>query len=961
VLAYNKTKITWSDKSNNETGFQVYRSLKAKGGYNIIYTTTANVTQYQDSGLSANTTYYYKVNAFNSYGTSLLTDSALARTSKLATLKAPTNLKATSQSSTSIDITWKDVDTTETNYQVLRSESDSFNFKPAALLPANSISFTDTALYGNTAYYYKVYALSATSTSAERPAAKAITKNNSPVINFKFSQKSVPYGVQTIAAINGTDQDGDTLTFTATGLPSFVSITNTNFNTANLIFNPSSSQQGNYQNIKVIAKDSKGGSDTDIFQLTVNDNFYPAMDSIKDYVLNEGDILTIPLNATDQNASDNLTWTLNGLPQNYSLNNVSNGKANLVLSPNYGASGNYIIQVTVNDGNGGSTLRQFNLSINDKDPSQTIYARFKELDAIGLPWNDITGVNSTNFKDNLNRATTVGLSMQTSWWATWHEGPQTGNNSGIYPDPVLKDYYYFGNLGGPQTVTSKLTGLDTSKLYNISFYAGSNWSGASNNGSTIFTIGSQAISLPVQNNTTKTADFSTIKPAADGTISFTMSKDVNTPSGYINAIVIKSLYTDSAKPATPTFLVASNVPGKGVQLTWNDVAYNETGYKVFRATDINGPYITVNGSLSFGSTSYLDSSAAGSTQYYYYVKAANNQIQTASNPSDTVSITTTDKVPVITPIASITLKNNQQTTINVVAKDDSTDHVTLTIENLPSFVTFTDNGNGKGTITVTPNAGVTGTFENITVKATDLSDSSSSVAFNITVTDQNLNSVYVNFSTGTLASSPWNNFTSWPNANTTLSNLYDDNNNLTTVSLKLNNGFQGNFAVGMQPGNNKGVYPEIIMRTGLYEGSTRTDSIQLSGLTKNKKYNFVFFNSHDDGLKGNTNFTINGQTVSLNATHNINATASINGIIPDVNGQVVIKVAKAAGADYAYINSLIIQSYDSTLKLLAPSDLRIVNTTKQSAKLQWADRSFDETGFEIWRASDTTNPSYSLK
>ena len=957
ATATDKINITWADKSNNETGFEVYRSFKPVLDYNIIYTSAANVTQYQDTGLLANTLYYYKIKAINNFGTSAYTTNVSTKTLKATNPKPPTGLTAVALSSSSIKISWNDVDSSEINYQVFRSASDSFNFKPAALLPANSTTFTDTLLYGNTDYYYKVKTINAVTISVDKPAVKAKTLNNPPVITNKFNQKSVTQGIQTTVDFTATDPDGDTLSFGALNLPAFASLVSAGFNKASLILNPATSDRGNYPNIKIYTTDKKGGSDTTTFSLTVDNNRYPVINTIPDYTLTEGDVTSIVLTATDKNSTDSITWIVTGLPSSYSIKPITSRKANLTLKPDYAAAGTYAVQVTANDGNGGISSTQFNLTVNDKDPNLTVDVRFKEQDSMGFPWNDVTSVNTSNFKDILNRPTTIGLQMQTTWFSTWHEGPQTGNNSGIYPDPVLKDYYYFGSNGGPATVTSKITGLDTSKLYALSFYAGSNFAGAANNGTTIFAIGAQSIPLAVQNNTTKTADFNNIKPAADGTVTFTMSKGANTPSGYINAIVIKSIYTDGSKPLTPTFLVATNA-AKGVQLTWNDNAYNEIGYNVYRSTNASGPFTLINGTLPGNTTSYVDTSAAGITQYYYIVKATN---QTGiSDSSNVATVLTTDKVPVITPISSIIIKNNQQQTINVTAKDDATDHVTLTPSNLPSFVTFTDNGNGSGFFSVNPTSGIIGTFEDVTVKATDNSDSSSVASFNITVTDQTVTSVYVNFSNGSLAASPWNNFTSFPSTNATLSNLLDDNGSTTTVAVKILNAFQNNFAGGMQPGNNKGVYPEIVMRTGILEGSTKTDSIQLSGLTKSKKYNFVFFNSHDDGLKGNTNFTVNNQTVSLNATHNINTTAEINGIVPDANGQVTIKVAKASGADFAYLNSLIIQSYDSTQTLLAPSDLRVVSTTRNTVGLQWADRSFDESGFEIWRASDTTNPSYTL-
>jgi predicted esterase len=959
AVSYDKISITWSDESNNEKGFQVYRSFTSGGAYKIVFTTDSNVTSYVDSGLTPSTKYFYKINAVNNYGASPFTDNISAKTFNLPLPLAPSNFKAKALSVSSIRLTWNDRDTGETNYQVFRSVSDTFNFKPAALLPANSTSFTDTGLYGNINYFYRLNAINTISSSLDKATTltSAKTKNNPPVIISKFSHKYIPYGIQSIVQIKAIDADADPLSFYAVNLPSFANLVDNGNGTASLIFNPSLAQQGNYTNVKLFVKDTLNGKDSDIFTLTVNNNYYPLIDSIPDYTMNEGDSLIITLNASDQNSQDSLTWSVSGFPFNYSLIPAGNGKFSLILMPGYNAAGTYKVQVTADDGNEGTTTRLFNLAIHDKDPSTIVSFRFKDQDSVGFPWNDIASVSSTNSVDNFHRNTNTGLTLQTSWWATGHEGPQTGDNSGIYPDNVSKDYYYFGISGGPQTVTGKITGLDISKRYDISFYGASNWNVATDNGSTIYTIGSQSIPVHVQNNISNTADFNNTQPAADGTITFTMSKAANTAAGYINAIVIKSLYADSLISAAPAYLAAINIPGKVIQLSWYDAAYNETGYNVYRSLNAAGSFTLIKGNLPANTSTYLDSTVAGSTEYFYMVKASN--LQGTSDPSNIATIITPDRVPVIQPISSVTIKNNQQKIINVVTTDDGNDHTTLTAGNMPDFVTFTDNGNGTGTFTISPTAGISGIYEDINLKATDNSDSSSSYSFNITVTDQNLNSVYINFSNGSTESAPWNNFTAWPSANSTLSNLHDDNNAVTAISLKLINGFQGNIAQGMQPGNNRGIYTETVIRTGEYEGSTRIDSILISGLSQNKKYNFVFFNSHDDELNGNTNFAINDQNVSLNATHNINTTAQINGIMPDATGKVYIRVSKAAGAAYAYINSLIIQSYDSAQKLLKPFNLRVVGITKKTVSLQWADGSSDETGFEIWRATDS-NSNYSL-
>ena len=62
-----KVRLTWTDNSNNEDGFKIYRGLNASS-LSLIATVAANTTRYRDTGLASKTTYYYKVCAYNSNG-----------------------------------------------------------------------------------------------------------------------------------------------------------------------------------------------------------------------------------------------------------------------------------------------------------------------------------------------------------------------------------------------------------------------------------------------------------------------------------------------------------------------------------------------------------------------------------------------------------------------------------------------------------------------------------------------------------------------------------------------------------------------------------------------------------------------------------------------------------------------------------------------------------------------------
>jgi predicted phage tail protein len=56
--------LSWTDASNNETGFRIERSVD-NVTFALVTTTAANATTYSDTGLSDSTQYFYRVRAVN--------------------------------------------------------------------------------------------------------------------------------------------------------------------------------------------------------------------------------------------------------------------------------------------------------------------------------------------------------------------------------------------------------------------------------------------------------------------------------------------------------------------------------------------------------------------------------------------------------------------------------------------------------------------------------------------------------------------------------------------------------------------------------------------------------------------------------------------------------------------------------------------------------------------------------
>ncbi len=66
----NSLKLTWSDNDANEDGFRLERSLNPTSGFEQITSAASGVTSFDDSGLSENTVYYYRVSSYNIAGNS---------------------------------------------------------------------------------------------------------------------------------------------------------------------------------------------------------------------------------------------------------------------------------------------------------------------------------------------------------------------------------------------------------------------------------------------------------------------------------------------------------------------------------------------------------------------------------------------------------------------------------------------------------------------------------------------------------------------------------------------------------------------------------------------------------------------------------------------------------------------------------------------------------------------------
>jgi hypothetical protein len=144
--------LSWKDNSSNEDGFKIYMkkgTCDSSSSWAQIATKGANTTSYTNTELTPNSTYSYRVRAYNAAGNSAYSNCASAKTALSGTPKSPTNLEATSISESQIKLTWTDNSTNETGFKIYRKKG-SGSWILLATKGVDAVSHTNWTAAGNT-------------------------------------------------------------------------------------------------------------------------------------------------------------------------------------------------------------------------------------------------------------------------------------------------------------------------------------------------------------------------------------------------------------------------------------------------------------------------------------------------------------------------------------------------------------------------------------------------------------------------------------------------------------------------------------------------------------------------------------------------------------------------------------------------------------------------------------------
>src|SRR5262245_33224340 len=182
AISSSQINLAWNDNSDNETGFAIERCAGSGcSNFSEIIRVNANISTFADLGLTAQTTYRYRVLAFNAAGDSKYTNTAETTTPALPP-SAPSNLTSLAVSSSQINLNWSDNSSNEDGFRIERCAAASgscldANFQEIAQVGQNVTSFNNTGLPAQTTYTYRVRAYNSVGPSAYSNPAQATTQS----------------------------------------------------------------------------------------------------------------------------------------------------------------------------------------------------------------------------------------------------------------------------------------------------------------------------------------------------------------------------------------------------------------------------------------------------------------------------------------------------------------------------------------------------------------------------------------------------------------------------------------------------------------------------------------------------------------------------------------------------------------------------------------------------------------
>jgi large repetitive protein len=584
-------------------------------------------------------------------------------------------------------------------------------------------------------------------TSTATVEVKVTAVNDAPTVVSPIpAQNDVDAAnVSVPVAGNFTDLDGNTLSFTATGLPAGLSINPTTGVISGTIDRNASQPNGGVYSVTVTASDGNGGTVSTTFTWNVTNPGPTAVDDVITIAEDPGAPVVISVLANDTDPDgDTLTVTTASAPNGTV---VINPNGTISYTPRLNFNGTDVITYTISDGNGGTSTATVTVTVTPVNDAPTVVSPIpaqnnRDGDSVTVPIaGNFTDLDSSTLTYTIdpNNPLPLGLTLNpaTGVISGTIDRNASQPSGGIYSVTVIAS-------DGSQTASSTFTWTVTNPGPT-----------AVNDSITIAEDPNLPVVISVlANDTDPDGDTLTVTSASspngtvvingDGTISYTPKLNFNGTDiitytisdgngGFSTATVTVTVTAVNDAPTVVTPIAdRNNVDAANVSVptaaSFNDLDGDTLTYSVGglpAGLSINATTGVISGTI--------DKNASQPNGGVYSVTVTAND-----GKGGTVSTTFTWTVSNPGPTAvndTATVAEDTPVTISVLANDTDPDGDTLTVTSASA-----GNGtvvvNGDGTITYTPKANFNGT-DTITYTISDGNGGTSTATVTVTVTPAN--------------------------------------------------------------------------------------------------------------------------------------------------------------------------------------------------------------------------------
>ena len=638
TLGDTEVSLDWNDNSEGDLdGYNVYRSLTSGSGYSKVNGSLVATSDYTDTGLTNDVTYYYIVTAvdFGSNESDYSNEDNATPTDLPPA--APTGLVATSGNE-EISLDWNDNSEGDFDgYNVYRSTDSGGSPTPYTKINGSLVAtsgYTDTELTYDVTYYYVVMAVDLTSNeSSNSNEDSAIANNIAP---------AAPTGLAAAAGdkeidLNWSDNsEGD-------------------FDGYN-VYRSLTSGSG-YSKINGSLVSLSNYNDTG---LTNGVTYYYVVTAVDTYTAESG--YSDEDSATPVNAPPSAPTGLVSTPDNaeVSLNWNDNSEGDL---------DGYNVYRSLTSGSGYSKINGSLVATSDYidtglTNNVTYYYVVTAVDTEAAESSDSNEASATPtapvFLDDGFEVDPWDDNWNNNGTTTWIRDAGNPNN-GTY-NALISNSQTPGYLTSDDIDASVSTDITVNFWFNLKsleagdcvlqLYNGSAW-----------TTWYDLLDYPTYVNNVW-IQFSEMLSDPQYFISgFRIRFDASALGGTTEEANIDDvlIITDSIPPSAPTGLVAT--PGDTeVSLDWNDNSEGDLdGYNVYRSLTSGSGYSKINGSLA-ATSDYTDTGLANGITYYYVVTAVdlgNNE----SGYSNEASATPADAAPAA-PTGLVATTGNEEISLN---------------------------------------------------------------------------------------------------------------------------------------------------------------------------------------------------------------------------------------------------------------------------------------------------------